>query len=215
MHFCQAKGGRLPSLVETMKAARGAYPSTQMFPWGFAPLSWYPTGSLSAPLNYQFEYNAIGFRDFGKLNTTPVGSRQLGRGPFGTMDLAGNVSEFALECLEDIQTRLPAGSAIIRPSTSWSPTCTRAATVVGDNWFSAGGFGITAYRFSYYSDYLGSPNCTAVNYNPLCRQLAGLAGFGEPHCTPTVPPRDTPANDLRSWSVGFRCVYPVPVAGTP
>lgn len=209
MRFCEARGGRLPSLVETLKAARGAYPSTQMFPWGFAPLSWYPTGTLSAPTNYVFEFNAIGLRDFGKLNTVPVGSRRLGGGPFGTMDLAGNVSEFTLECLEEVERRFPPGGGIIRPSMSWSPTCNRASVVVGDNWFSAGGYGLTAYRFSYYTDYLGTPGCGPSDYNPLCRELAGLVGFGEPHCTSPQPPPDTPANELRSWSVGFRCVYPL------
>jgi hypothetical protein len=124
------------------------------------------------------------------------------------MDLAGSVSEFTLDCLEDIETRLP-GGPVIRPNSSWSQACTRAAVVVGDNWFSASGLGITAYRFSYYTDYLGSPHCSASSHSPLCQQLPGLASFGEPHCTSPQPPMDAPANERRSWSVGFRCAYPL------
>lgn len=208
MSFCQARGGRLPSLVEAMKAARGPHPDTRMFPWGFAPLTWLPTGSLAVPPGYQSQYNAINLRDLDKLNTVPVGSRSLGAGPYGTLDLAGNVSEFALDCLEAIPAVFPSGNPVIRPTASWSPVCGRASVVFGNNWYSTQGFGMTAFRFSYYVDYLGSPDCDS-SWNPLCRELSGLLSFGEAHCTTSQPPIDTPANERRSWSVGFRCAYPV------
>jgi len=73
--FCTFVGGRLPTEAEWEKAARGT--ATRRFPWG-------PATQSCLLANYG------GCRG----GTAPVGSYPAGAGPFGTEDMAGNVSEW-------------------------------------------------------------------------------------------------------------------------
>lgn len=215
MAYCTWRGGRLPSVAEFMKAARGAFPSVRRAPWGDEPPSLDDDRLIMLPANFYSDYLAVNLRKPAVLgrgfqNTPDVSTRRLGLSATGASDLTGGASEFASECLEqlgpvfgsDPQRLVGELAPLVRPDAGAAlAQCADHFLVVGDNWFSSISERQALGSMNVYSR--AGSHLTSVGVRN------GGAGdvFGNPICP--EPPGD-PGNSRRSWSIGFRCAYDSP-----
>jgi formylglycine-generating enzyme required for sulfatase activity len=87
VEYCRWRRKRLPTEAEWMKAARGTEP--RVYTWGDMA----PSCALAIMND--------GSQGCGQNSTSPVGSRQEGRSPYGAYDMGGNVWEWTSDWYGD------------------------------------------------------------------------------------------------------------------
>jgi formylglycine-generating enzyme required for sulfatase activity len=122
--FCVARGSRLPRETEWETAARGL--DARAYPWGNEPptsrrVNACGTECAAWGTTHQMGFKALFPADDGYPGTAPVGSFPDGRSPYGALDMAGNVWEWARPASGD--ERAIRGGAW----SSWDPAWLRSS----------------------------------------------------------------------------------------
>lgn len=181
--FCAARGGRLPTYVEWLRALVGPLPGERRFPWGTEDELPDWRRRLFGPEVFIEPRDSAG--------TRPVGAEPRGATPEGVDDLLGNASELVAGCPEALAVDT---APWIRPDIS---SCAPRHLVAGVSWFSPND--VEAGPLGYAS---GVYEVDAEGAAVYPEEAAGLLSYAN------VMGHDPVAvSEGRSWRRGFRCAY--------
>jgi serine/threonine protein kinase/formylglycine-generating enzyme required for sulfatase activity len=161
--YAAFRGKQLPTIFQWEKAARDGNFSAlaNSMPWGF----FYP----GEPLDRRANFNING--------TMPVNSSEFGMSPFGSYNMAGNVSEW---CLNEVSTGFAA---------------------------TGGAWGLPSYTFAQYATYPGLYSSEKVGFRCVLNSAGATGDQGGMHIeTKDEIPAYTPSSDadFDKWANYYR-----------
>lgn len=193
--YCASRGGRLPSVIEFLRASRDLIPDQRRFPWGdFGP----DPNDTSRGAGW-LEYVGIVVGPSGaRPRSRPVREAFRGVGPSGHWGLSANAAEFVAECGEDLAGLAPGSQPPFRADCA-------SLVFFGNHWQPATTFGFVGAPPVLVAS-RSSSNALSIRYAGFHSLAArefevGWAG---------LRPAAGVAADLgqfRSWYTGFRCAY--------
>lgn len=200
--YCEHEGGRLPTIVEILRAGQPELPATYRFPWG-ARFPFDPLGSMR--IAEGFNERALG----GAYPLTSAVDTIYGdRGPFGTTGLATNVAEWLATCEEEVREKLMGIGPLVFAPSRVARRCLNAVLTTNLPRFSPDFMG---QRILAIQD---NPGATETAYLGRRLDATGLRAFDllllYKHLPSRPPPADPAGNNVRNFQVSFRCAYDAP-----